>query len=250
MTSPHAKPPSRIGWALLVIFCLLIVGLTAGTAVGSRFVPPGSGLAGPAIALGYGVIGALLAGVLGGLLSWKAPVSVLRGCGIGLGSLVLLLVAFGVWRFAAERSERRTELGLDVALPPGVDFEIRSTLAEDFPTRSYREMMVNGKDWSFEYIAVGPEAAECSGSLKAEEVEALIAALAAVRTRLATGEAVCGGAAEPVIMTVNYAGQGGDWSAGAGMSCTQSERELMALGTALRRIPLNALDDGRLSCDL
>jgi hypothetical protein len=61
---------------------------------------------------------------------------------------------------------------------------------------------------------------------------------------------MCATAPGPVIMTIDYAGDGGDWSAGAGMNCTQRERELMALDTTLRRIPLKALDEGRLSCDL
>lgn len=244
------RPPSRIVWALFVTFFLAVVGLIAGTAVGSRFVPAGSGLAGPAIALGYGVVGAVPAGLLGGLLGWKAPVPLLRRCGIGLGGLALICVGLGVWRFTTERSERRFEMGLDTALPPGVNFEVRSTLAENFPTRSYREMTLNGNDWTFDYIAVGPEAAACSGVLKAEEVEALVESLAAMRTRLGTGTAICATSAEPVIMTVGYAGEGGDWTAGAGMDCTQRERELMALGTLLRRIPLKALDEGRLSCDL
>ena len=80
------------------------MGLITGTAVGSRYVPVGSGLTAPAIALGYGVIGAALAGVLGGLLAWKAPVIVMRSCGIGLGTMALLFVAYGVWRFATERN--------------------------------------------------------------------------------------------------------------------------------------------------
>lgn len=221
-----------------------------GTAVGSRFVPPGSGLAGPAIALGYGVIGAALAGVLAGLFAWKAPVTLLRRCGIGLGSLALLFVAYGVWRFVTERSEERTEMGLDVPLPTGVDFEIHSTLSEDFPTRSYREMTLKSSDWSFNYTAVGPEAAACSVTLKAAEAETIIAALAAMRARLATGEPLCGTLSDPVIMTIDYTGEGGDWYAAAGMSCTQRERELMALDTALRRIPLDALNERRLSCEM
>lgn len=249
MTTTTTRPPKRLGWAILVIFCLLWIGLAVGTGIGSRFVPPGSGLAGPAIALGYGVVGAFAAGLFGVVLAIKASPSVLRACGLGLGVLALGFVAMATWRFVSQRAEQRAKMGLDVALPPTADFRIHANLSEDYPTRGFREMTVNGYDWSFEYVAVGPEAALCQGTLKAEEVVELTESVAAMQTRLETGEEVCSGLSEVVIFQAAYYGEGGDWTAEAGIACTQRERELMAVATALGRIPRNAVGEGRLDCD-
>lgn len=58
---------------------LLWIGLVAGMMIGGRyFVPAGSGLAGPAIALGYGVAGAAIGAVLAALLIWRASVDLLH----------------------------------------------------------------------------------------------------------------------------------------------------------------------------
>jgi hypothetical protein len=71
-----------------------LIGLFCGTAAGSLFVPPGSGLAGPAVALGYGAVGAVAALTLGVVLAIQlAPRALLRALLVA----VLLVIALVVW---------------------------------------------------------------------------------------------------------------------------------------------------------
>ncbi|MFQ5633484.1 MAG: hypothetical protein ACE5I1_32355, partial [bacterium] len=63
-----------------IVFAILLafLGLIIGTTIGSFFAPDGSGLAGPAIALGYGSIGLLIAIFAGILLVRKLNIAQLR----------------------------------------------------------------------------------------------------------------------------------------------------------------------------
>lgn len=96
---------TRALWGTTVVLTLLWIGLVGGTAGGAQLVPPGSGLAGPAIALGYGVGAALVAGLLGFLVAWRAPEGVLRTVGIVTVAISLALLALVAWRVVAERAE-------------------------------------------------------------------------------------------------------------------------------------------------
>ncbi len=92
--------PRRALWSVLLVLCSLWLGLVAGMAIGGRlFVPEGSGLAGPAIALGYGAMGALAGAVLSGLLAWKLPVRSLRlaaWIALLLSALAVLFIGYRV----------------------------------------------------------------------------------------------------------------------------------------------------------
>jgi hypothetical protein len=111
MTAPQPHQPNRALWGLLLIFSSLWLGLAAGMAIGARFVPAGSGLAGPAIALGYGAFGSLMAGLLAGLLVWRVPARTLRTLA-ALG-FVLSLVVFGfLIRRMAERQATSSSTGV------------------------------------------------------------------------------------------------------------------------------------------
>lgn len=83
-----------IGFVLVLGF----LGLFAGTMVGSFFVPPGSGLAGPAIALGYGVMGMALALVSGILVTRRLNVTQLRAALIWTAVVAMLVGAWLAYR--------------------------------------------------------------------------------------------------------------------------------------------------------
>jgi hypothetical protein len=86
-----------VPWTALLVLCSFWIGLVAATAVGARFfVPAGSGLAGPAIALGYGVAGALAAAVLAGVVGRRLPTRLLRRSAmVALALAVLAALAVG-----------------------------------------------------------------------------------------------------------------------------------------------------------
>ncbi len=115
---PSSPRRRRAPWIALLVLCSFWIGLVAGTAVGARFfVPADSGLAGPAIALGYGVVGALAAAVLAGVLGRRLPPRSLRRSAV-VALLLAVLAALAVgYRFVAQQAERRAHAGLDAAKP-------------------------------------------------------------------------------------------------------------------------------------
>jgi hypothetical protein len=98
---PGPRPRRRWPFVLLLLGSLAWLGLLAGVAAGATWwVPEGSGLAGPAIALGYGVLGAAAALVLGAALGWKAPHGLLRVVTAVTVALALLAAGWIGWRIA------------------------------------------------------------------------------------------------------------------------------------------------------
>jgi hypothetical protein len=121
------------------------LGLVAGTAAGGAwFVPEGSGLVGPAIALGYGVLGLLAGWPSEAILGWRAGHGLFRAATAVAVVLALLSAELVVWRIVAAEAERRAAAGLDVPLPPPAGFRLESTIEESDGMRRYRELTVDG----------------------------------------------------------------------------------------------------------
>ena len=91
-------PMSKVLLGIGFILVLGFLGLFVGTFVGSFFVPSGSGLAGPAIALGYGVMGLALAVVSGFFVTRKLNVAQLRSALIWSGSVAMVVGAWLAYR--------------------------------------------------------------------------------------------------------------------------------------------------------
>jgi hypothetical protein len=78
--SPTARRPA---WGILLVVSALWLGFGCSTVAAGRWlVPAGSGLAGPPIALGYGLASAVVLGVTASLLAWKAPLGGLRAAAV------------------------------------------------------------------------------------------------------------------------------------------------------------------------
>jgi len=96
----------RIVRGTLFSLSMSFVGLVVGTLVGIQFVPTGSGLAGAAISLGYGIIGMFVGLLLGIVLSRKLSRNALH---IGLfvaGGFTLIAFAWMTWRYHVTRDEQ------------------------------------------------------------------------------------------------------------------------------------------------
>lgn len=107
MATSTTAPRRRWPFVLLLLASLAWLGLVAGTAVGAAwFIPAGSGPAGPAIALGYGVLGFLLGLALGVVLGWKAGHGALRTATAVAVLLAVLTAGLVVWRIVAAQAER------------------------------------------------------------------------------------------------------------------------------------------------
>jgi len=101
MTNAIPASERRASWVLLLAASLLWTGLCTGMAIGAAyFVAESSGLAGPAIAFGYGMLGAAAGAILTGVLAVAASTAVVRlSAKIALVPAILL-VGFVAYRFA------------------------------------------------------------------------------------------------------------------------------------------------------
>ena len=98
---------SKVVPGFFFVLFVSFLGFAAGTFIGATFfVPPGSGLAGPAIALGYGVVGLVIALVGGVILARKLAPAQLRMALLIAGVLALLVFALLTYRFMTNRSDR------------------------------------------------------------------------------------------------------------------------------------------------
>ena len=98
---PKAK---RWLWGVLITTLLLVTGLAAGLYWGASVTPKGSGLAGPAIVLGYGVLTAAVGVLVGVFLSVRTAIHklgrVAAFCGVLGAVAVALLATFAIGRQA------------------------------------------------------------------------------------------------------------------------------------------------------
>ncbi len=243
ITAPHRRWP----FVLPLLASLAWLGLVAGTAAGAaRFVPAGSGLAGPAIALGYGVLG-LLAGVaLGAVLGWKGGHGLLRASAAVAVVLALLTVGAVVWRIVAAQAERSG----GVPLPPPAGFRLESRIAESDQMRRYRELTIDGDTWTATWTAVGPEAATCTAKLRFVEADALLRKR--IEVRQAPGfTALCSvpEADASHLYALREVDPGSpSWEVFADERCLQEHGEVAALHWMLGRLPVDAVSDGRAEC--
>jgi len=105
---------------LLLVLSALWLGLLAGTALGSAFVPPGSGLASGPSALAYGAFGAVLSALFVSVLGTKIPMPRLRSCAIVAILLAAISAAYVGYRVHEEmKTPMPSSPGAPTSTPPG-----------------------------------------------------------------------------------------------------------------------------------
>ncbi|MEN3974428.1 hypothetical protein [Emcibacter sp. SYSU 3D8] len=161
----------RIALGVVFVIFLVLCGLVAGTFVGGRFfVPPGSGLAGPAIALGYGLLGAAVAGVAGGLLAYFLPPKWLLGAALPV-SVAGLLIGIKLTDIYLD-SARAGQAHLEQAYNDLNKF--RFVLVHHEPGAPFQRLEA---DWGQRRYVVVSEGRQCAGPLSGKEAVALLGAL-------------------------------------------------------------------------
>jgi len=98
---------SRAPLTVLLALALAFLGLAAGTVLaGAWLVPEGSGLAGPAIALAYGLLGAVAALAGGVILGIRASIRTLRAATVATALGAIVVFGLLTWSFLTARAER------------------------------------------------------------------------------------------------------------------------------------------------
>lgn|GEM_PF-1464331 len=102
--SQRGNPLARFALTALLVIGIVVLAFSFGTFVGGKFfVPAGQGLAGPAEAIGYGLLAALLATALAIFAGFKLPFRPLAiTSAIACGIAVLLVGAIAIAYVSSE----------------------------------------------------------------------------------------------------------------------------------------------------
>lgn len=181
----------RVVLSIVFVFFMMVCGLVAGTYVGGRFfVPPGSGLAGPAIALGYGIIGVGVAAVIGSVLAYVLPPKWFLGAAlpVTIVGVVLLIVIVNAYLVAEERKQAH----LDEAYKKLNKFRVTlvHVKEDDAP---FKRMEA---DWGERRYTAAPNEADartCTAALSGAEAVALLGALREVEAIVLKDAFPCAG---------------------------------------------------------
>ncbi len=182
--------------AVLFTLCAAICGFAAGAWLGARFlVPPGSGLAGPAIVLGYGVVGAVAALIVGIVAAWRLKGRAFHLAAwpvIALGIVLGGSVSYAVFKAGEERDAYLA--GQRASLPV---FELSLAVTGTGPaTLPFTRFDYDGD--THEFGVRDTAGVACGGSLSptSEEKLTLLVALRQVEELLAREDEPCGDAAQ------------------------------------------------------
>lgn len=105
-------PMKRVLLGIVLVVGLTLLGFAATASLAATYwVPRNQGLAGGAIVLGYGVLGALACLVLGIVLAWRLAIRRLVASAIVALALSFVAVGGMVWKASQRRAERMQERG-------------------------------------------------------------------------------------------------------------------------------------------
>jgi hypothetical protein len=181
----------RIILGVLFVFFTTVCGFMAGLYIGgSFFLPPGSGLAGPAIVLGYGVVGAGLAGVVGVALAYFLPPNWF------LGALLPIAVAGVVSSIILVKGYLRSQAQLQAHLEQGYENLNRFSVTLVHLTDQNAPFKRMDADWEMRrYTAITNDAKPktCTAKISGREAVALLGALREVEGVLLQDAFPCAG---------------------------------------------------------
>jgi hypothetical protein len=194
--------PGGIILNIAFVFFMAVCGLVAGTYVGGRFfVPPGSGLAGPGIALGYGVIGAALAGIAGGLLARFLPSKWFLGVGVpvAVAGVALTIVVVNAYL----RAEAEMAAHLEEAYERLNEFSVTLVHLDD-DAAPFKRMDVNWGERRYTAITNDVGSSTCAAMLSGREAVALLGALREVEGVVLKNPLPCSGTPGAVERELNW----------------------------------------------
>lgn len=161
---------SRVLLGVLLAVTLALPGLIVGAAVGAVFfVPAGSGLAGPAIALGYGLVGALLAVASAAALGRWLPLQALRWTLAGSTIVAFLGLCLVAYRFHEVRQEASRQHAATTPSPLQRAYDVHVEVTEagaaaGLPVQEMRLVQGDGSQ-RVSWITRGAEQQRCEDAM-------------------------------------------------------------------------------------
>ena len=181
----------RIALGVVFVFFMAVCGFVAGTAIGARFlVPPGSGLAGPAIAIGYGIMGAGLAGVAGIFLAWLLPPRWFLGAAlpVTVAGAISTVVIVNIYI----QSETEQQAHVEEAYAGLSKFRV-TLLYMDTDNAPFARMEADWGERRYTATTSDAEPTTCTAALSGPEAVALLEALRGVEGVALKDEFPCAG---------------------------------------------------------
>lgn len=148
---------------ILLVLGLVFIGLAAGTYLGGHFlVPAGSGLAGGPMALGYGLLGALITGILGIVPAVRLSGKKLARVALLVGTVAVFLLAGLTARF---RQVQRARMDPDSAYQglAGFSVSLEQIVIVDPYLSTRTELDSQRRRWA----TTLPDGRHCRGTLSA-----------------------------------------------------------------------------------
>jgi len=176
-------------WRIILSVSVAVVGLFAGTMLGGWYlVPAGSGMAGPAIALGYGLAAAVGSGVLAAIGSAYLPARRVRGIALATGAVASALLALGVAGYLRSKAALYDADEAYAGLPR-YRLVVERVVVRD-PVLSPRVVIdTDRRIWE---IAL-PDGRICQGNLRAAAQARIGEAALALAALARSGSAICDG---------------------------------------------------------
>jgi hypothetical protein len=181
----------RIILGVVFVFFMMVCGFVAGTAIGVRFfVPPGSGLAGPAIAIGYGIMGTGLAGIAGIFLAWLLPPRWFLGAAlpVTLAGAVFTVIIINIYI----QTEAEQKAHLEEAYASLNKFRVTLVHLNDGDA-PFRRMEADWGERRYTATTNDAEPTTCTAELSGPEAVALLEALRGVEGVVLRDEFPCAG---------------------------------------------------------
>lgn len=197
---PGSGKPVLSGIAL--VLALSLIGLVFSAWLASTLgAAEGQGLAGAAIVLGYGVLGAVGAMALGLVLCFALPRSSVRRLGPALLALALLALTI-LFTLAYLRQQRQSEQDAAYEGIPAFHASLRQTVITDPHLRVY--IGVDGPAREWQQTGPAPENMHCTGTVPADKLRRLAGALETLDALPAELLAPCEQAAEAATRALQW----------------------------------------------
>ncbi|GJL82653.1 MAG: hypothetical protein DHS20C01_22870 [marine bacterium B5-7] len=184
------KRPARTFTIFVFVICAMACGFGIAAWTGARYmVPPGSGLAGPLMVLGYGIVGALIGGGCGFILGIKLPPRTFRLLAFPVIIAGFILIAVISVKFLKSQAEQNAYLDEQLASLPPFKLDLKYSGQGDLaPFQSFAYDSSSGR-----FVTTTNEGDSCQGQIAgtSKAKVTMLAALRHVEIRLANDPQLC-----------------------------------------------------------
>ncbi len=193
----------RILLGTLFVLSALPIGVVIGGYIGSRyFVPGGTGLTNPVVALYYGAFGAVITGVIALVLT----IYLSRGwlLGVSLPVIVIgLICALAFWTIYL-KAKSKSDAHLDEAYDKLNKFEVSLTYEDAVADPPFRSMNIDWGKRGYTAVESGAKGRSCMASLSGKEAVAVLTALRNADAVLIKTPNPCAGTSGAVERTITW----------------------------------------------